>query len=108
MISPAVARGDAPPVSRAASSWRPARFGAPVAEWMLSFMSWQMTFVSFAGVILLMLLTLPMMRAPAMAAARRPLEAHAARHCSTCAVPTMPPRRFCIRAGEHAQVSRKE
>ena len=42
-------------------------FGAPVAEWMLSFMSWQMTFVSFAGVILLMLLTLPMMRAPAMA-----------------------------------------
>ncbi|MFG6583952.1 MFS transporter [Sulfitobacter sp. 1A12779] len=42
-------------------------FGAPVAEWMLSFMSWQMTFVSFAGVILLMLLTLPLMRAPAMA-----------------------------------------
>ncbi|MDF3382060.1 MULTISPECIES: MFS transporter [Sulfitobacter] len=42
-------------------------FGAPVAEWMLSFISWQMTFVSFAGVILLMLLTLPMMRAPAMA-----------------------------------------
>ena len=36
-------------------------FGAPVAEWMLSFMSWQMTFVSFAGVILAML------RAPAMA-----------------------------------------
>ncbi|WP_150120201.1 MFS transporter, partial [Sulfitobacter sp. HI0021] len=35
-------------------------FGAPVAEWMLSFMSWQMTFVSFAGVILAMLLTLPM------------------------------------------------
>ena len=42
-------------------------FGAPVAEWMLSFMSWQMTFASFAGVILAMLLTLPMMRAPAMA-----------------------------------------
>jgi len=42
-------------------------FGAPVAEWMLSFMSWQMTFVSFAAVILAMLLTLPMMRAPAMA-----------------------------------------
>lgn len=42
-------------------------FGAPVAEWMLSFMSWQITFVSFAGVILAMLLTLPMMRAPAMA-----------------------------------------
>jgi len=42
-------------------------FGAPVAEWMLSFMSWQMTFASFAAVILAMLLTLPMMRAPAMA-----------------------------------------
>ncbi|SDG65149.1 MFS transporter [Sulfitobacter delicatus] len=42
-------------------------FGAPVAEWMLSFMSWQMTFVSFAAVILAMLLTLPMMRAPAIA-----------------------------------------
>ncbi|MEX3313895.1 MFS transporter [Sulfitobacter sp. PS-8MA] len=42
-------------------------FGAPVAEWMLGFMSWQMTFVSFAAVILAMLLTLPMMRAPAMA-----------------------------------------
>ncbi|WCE70564.1 MFS transporter [Sulfitobacter faviae] len=42
-------------------------FGAPVAEWMLGFMSWQMTFVSFAGAILLMLLTLPMMRPPAMA-----------------------------------------
>lgn len=42
-------------------------FGAPVAEWMLGFMSWQMVFVVFAGVILSMILTLPLMRAPAMA-----------------------------------------
>ncbi|MEW9918137.1 MFS transporter [Marimonas sp. MJW-29] len=42
-------------------------FGAPVAEWLLGFMSWQMVFVVFAGAILLMLLTLPMMRAPALA-----------------------------------------
>tara|TARA_R110002095_G_scaffold106708_1_gene93437 strand:+ start:357 stop:1598 length:1242 start_codon:yes stop_codon:yes gene_type:complete len=42
-------------------------FGAPAAEWMLSFLSWQSTFVVFAGVILAMILTLPMMRGPAMA-----------------------------------------
>ncbi len=42
-------------------------FGAPVAEWMLSFLSWQTTFMVFAGVILSMILTLPLMRAPAMA-----------------------------------------
>ena len=42
-------------------------FGAPVAEWLLGFMSWQMVFVVFACAILLMLLTLPMMRAPVQA-----------------------------------------
>ncbi|KIN63076.1 Major facilitator superfamily protein [Sulfitobacter noctilucicola] len=42
-------------------------FGAPVAEWMLTFLSWQSTFMVFAVVILLLILTLPMMRAPAMA-----------------------------------------
>ncbi|SFD86498.1 Predicted arabinose efflux permease, MFS family [Sulfitobacter brevis] len=42
-------------------------FGAPAAEWMLSFLSWQTTFMVFAGVILSMILTLPLMRAPAMA-----------------------------------------
>jgi MFS family permease len=42
-------------------------FGAPAAEWMLGFMSWQSTFLVFAGVILALILTLPMMRAPAMA-----------------------------------------
>jgi MFS family permease len=42
-------------------------FGAPVAEWMLTLMSWQMVFLWFAGAILAMLLTLPLMRAPKMA-----------------------------------------
>ncbi|MBW4706621.1 MFS transporter [Roseobacter sp. YSTF-M11] len=42
-------------------------FGPPTAEWMLGFMTWQMTFVFFAAAIILVLLTLPMMRAPAMA-----------------------------------------
>ncbi len=39
-------------------------FGAPLAEWLLSIMSWQMVFVVFAGVILATLACLPMMRAP--------------------------------------------
>ncbi|WP_425506390.1 MFS transporter [Sulfitobacter undariae] len=39
-------------------------FGAPVAEWLLSVMSWQMVFTVFAGAILSMILTLPFMRAP--------------------------------------------
>ena len=42
-------------------------FGPPVAEWMLGFLTWQSTFVLFAAAIILVLLTLPMMRAPAMA-----------------------------------------
>ena len=42
-------------------------FGAPVAEWLLSFMSWQNVFITFAAAIMLTLLTLPMMRAPAAA-----------------------------------------
>ncbi len=40
-------------------------FGAPVAEWMLGFMTWQTTFLIFAVAILSVLLTLPLMRAPA-------------------------------------------
>lgn len=40
-------------------------FGAPVAEWMLTIMSWQSTFLVFAVAILAVLLTLPMVRAPA-------------------------------------------
>ncbi|MFW8594017.1 MFS transporter [Cribrihabitans neustonicus] len=39
-------------------------FGAPAAEWMLSFLSWQSVFLVFAGVVLSLLLTLPLMRAP--------------------------------------------
>ena len=41
-------------------------FGAPVAEWMLSFMSWQNTFLIFAAAVLAVLALLPMMRAPAV------------------------------------------
>ena len=42
-------------------------FGAPVAEWMLTLMTWQNVFLIFAAVILSLILTLPLMRAPAMA-----------------------------------------
>lgn len=38
--------------------------GAPMAEWMLGFMTWQSVFLAFAGMILAVLLLLPMMRAP--------------------------------------------
>ncbi|WP_300444347.1 MFS transporter [uncultured Mameliella sp.] len=39
-------------------------FGAPVAEALLGVMAWQMVFFVFAGAILAVLLTLPLMRAP--------------------------------------------
>ncbi|MGL4310976.1 MAG: MFS transporter [Paracoccaceae bacterium] len=42
-------------------------FGAPVAEAMLTVMSWQSVFLIFAGVVLAGLFALPMMRAPARA-----------------------------------------
>jgi MFS family permease len=41
--------------------------GAPLAEILLGFYSWQMVFVIFAGLIMLSLFALPMMRAPALA-----------------------------------------
>jgi MFS family permease len=41
--------------------------GAPLAEWMLGFWSWQMVFTAFAAAILLSLFALPFMRAPAPA-----------------------------------------
>ena len=44
-------------------------FGAPLAEWMLGFLTWQSTFLVFAAAILSMLLLLPMMRAPAVSKA---------------------------------------
>ena len=44
-------------------------FGAPMAEWMLGFMSWQSTFLIFAAAILAALVMLPMMRAPVVSKA---------------------------------------
>ncbi len=41
--------------------------GAPTAEWLLSFLPWQQVFTVFAAAILLVLLVLPMMRAPKVA-----------------------------------------
>ena len=41
--------------------------GAPTAEWLLGFLSWQSVFVVFAVVILALILTLPFMRAPTLA-----------------------------------------
>jgi len=38
--------------------------GAPVAEWLLGFLSWQTTFLVFAVAVLSLVLTLPMLRAP--------------------------------------------
>ncbi|TLP68832.1 MFS transporter [Parasedimentitalea maritima] len=42
-------------------------FGAPTAEWLLGFISWQQVFLVFSGVILALILTLPLMRAPEVA-----------------------------------------
>ena len=42
-------------------------FGAPLAAWLLTMMTWQMTFVTFAGLILAALMVLPMMRSPVTA-----------------------------------------
>ncbi|PSL18941.1 MFS transporter [Shimia abyssi] len=44
-------------------------FGAPLAEWMLSFMTWQATFLLFAVSILAVLFLLPFMRLPAQSKA---------------------------------------
>ncbi len=38
--------------------------GAPIAEWLLGFMNWSEVFLVFAAAILIVLLCLPMMRAP--------------------------------------------
>jgi predicted MFS family arabinose efflux permease len=42
-------------------------FGPPVAEWMLGFLSWQVTFMIFAAAVLAILLLLPLMRSPVSA-----------------------------------------
>ncbi|TVR11527.1 MAG: MFS transporter [Salinarimonadaceae bacterium] len=41
--------------------------GAPLAEFLLGFYTWQMVFIIFAGIVVASLLALPMMRAPAPA-----------------------------------------
>ena len=48
--------------------------GAPTAEFLLSMMSWQSVFMVFAGGVLALVLTLPLMRAP-QAASKAELEA---------------------------------
>ncbi|WP_083099414.1 MFS transporter [Pseudophaeobacter leonis] len=48
--------------------------GAPTAEFLLSMMSWQSVFMVFAGAVLALILTLPLMRAP-QAASKAELEA---------------------------------
>lgn len=42
-------------------------FGAPLAEWFLTMMTWQSVFLVFAGAVLAMIFTLPFMRVPQMA-----------------------------------------
>ena len=49
-------------------------FGAPVAEWMLTLMSWQTVFLWFAVAILAVLMVLPFMRSPTPPASRAELE----------------------------------
>ncbi|MEM9797785.1 MAG: MFS transporter [Pseudomonadota bacterium] len=39
-------------------------FGAPLAEWLLGIYSWQEVFLIFAGIVVLSLAALPMMRSP--------------------------------------------
>ncbi len=41
--------------------------GAPLAEWLMTMMSWQEVFLVFAAMVLLALLALPMLRAPVRA-----------------------------------------
>ncbi|MDG1519902.1 MAG: MFS transporter [Yoonia sp.] len=42
-------------------------FGAPLAEYLLTFLTWQQTFMAFAALILSVLMVLPMMRSPVTA-----------------------------------------
>ncbi|MDX1779983.1 MAG: MFS transporter [Thalassovita sp.] len=48
--------------------------GAPLAEYLLGFMSWQNVFITFAASILLVLLFLPLMRAPTPVASKAELQ----------------------------------
>ncbi|MBR9652406.1 MFS transporter [Thalassovita aquimarina] len=49
-------------------------FGAPLAEYLLRFMSWQSVFLTFAASILLVLVFLPLMRAPTPVASKVELQ----------------------------------
>lgn len=49
-------------------------FGAPLAEWMLTLMSWQVVFFWFSAAILAVLMVLPFMRSPTPPANRAELE----------------------------------
>lgn len=42
-------------------------FGAPLAEWLMTMMTWQSVFLVFAAMILAVIFSLPMMRVPVMA-----------------------------------------
>lgn len=42
-------------------------FGPPLAEYLMTLMSWQMVFITFSGLILSTLLALPFMRSPVLA-----------------------------------------
>lgn len=44
-------------------------FGAPIAEFLLTMMSWQSVFLAFSAVILVVLFALPLIRAPAVSKA---------------------------------------
>ncbi|WP_420858427.1 MFS transporter [Marivivens marinus] len=48
--------------------------GAPLAEYLLGFMTWQSVFITFAAAILAVLLLLPFMRSPARPATKAELE----------------------------------
>jgi len=49
-------------------------FGAPMAEWLLTMMTWQSVFLVFAASIIAILAFLPLMRAPTPPASRAELE----------------------------------
>ncbi|SEQ15771.1 MFS transporter [Thalassovita taeanensis] len=49
-------------------------FGAPVAEWLLGFLSWQNVFLIFAAAIILVMAFLPLMRSPKPTASRSEVE----------------------------------
>lgn len=48
--------------------------GAPLAEWLMGVMPWQSVFLIFAGLILAMLLSLPLMRSPTPVATKAELQ----------------------------------